>query len=127
MAFTLNTKAYAFSGIANSITSYLYKAAGGVSNAFSVVTAQVGLASANSPNDAKNRVKWKLSMPAVAESASACACPGSVVSLADADITVRFTKNMTDTERTDFGLRLQELVATPEFQASLVSFPQPTS
>lgn len=119
MAIVLNTKTYSFSGILNGITGYVERS-GGIAAAFSNLTASLRI-------DSKVRIVWKLVMPIVAEEASACACPGDVVELADASITIRLDPKMTTAERTDFGLRLKDLVASAEFQAGITSLVQPNA
>lgn len=125
MALTLNTKTYSFSGIANAITTYLERS-GGIAAAFSAVTASLRMDSGSS-REAKSRIQWKLQFPVVADEASACACPGDVVIEADASIAIRLSKNMALAERTDFALRLKDLVASTEFQSSIINLQQPTA
>lgn len=118
---TLNTKVYNGSGVLNGIAQYIERS-GGVAGAFGALTASVKVAFGT----AKSRIHWKVGMPVVAEEASACACPGTVVTRLDADIDVRMDPNASVAERTDFALRLKDLVASTEFQSSIIDLQQPT-
>lgn len=118
---TLNTKVYNGVGILNGIAQW-FERSGGLAGAFSSLTASVVVGFAKS----KSRVHWKIGMPVVAAEASACACPGDAVRRLDADINVRLDSTATLAERTDFALRLKDLVATTEFQQSIINFQQPT-
>ena len=114
----LNTKTYIGRGIANAIATWMETSAGVVA-AFSAVTASLRL-------DTKVRVQWKLEVPVVATEASSCVCPGQVLRVSDANLQIRMDPGATTAERTDFALRLKDLVASPEFQASIISISQPT-
>lgn len=118
----LNTKTYNGRGVANGIATYMETSAGFLAG-FSPVTGSILLPAGR---DAKGHVKWRLSLPVMAEEASACACPGEEIDLIDAFIQVRASRGVSATVRTDFGLRLKDLVALPEFQASIASLSQPT-
>lgn len=118
---TLNTKVYNGSGVLNGIAQY-FERSGGVAGAFSALTASVKVAFGT----AKSRIHWKLGYPVVAEEASVCACPGTVTRRLDADVDIRLDPTATVAERTDFALRLKDLVASPEFQASIINLQQPT-
>lgn len=119
---TLNSKVYTGRGLANLIASWVNMASGLLS-AFAQVTGSVKLPQGR---DAKANIQWRLKMPIVAEEASACACPGSVVDEIDAYIQVRCSQGVTSAVRTDFALQLKDLVATTDFQSSIISFQQPT-
>lgn len=114
----VNTKTYNGTGVISGIGQYTERS-GGIAAAFSSLTASVVLG-------VKSRIHWKLRLPVVADEASSCACPGQVVRSADADLAIRMDPGMTLAERTDFALRLKDLVASPEFQASIISLQQPT-
>lgn len=120
MAITLNTKAYAFTNVLNGISSYLHRAAG-VAAGFMSLTSRVSIDSANS------RVSWKLKVPVVGTEATSCACPGDILRLSVADVNVKLAPGATVAERTDFALQLKDLVASPEFQASIINLQQPTA
>lgn len=119
MAITLNTKAYGFAGIANAVSTYVERS-GGIAAAFSNLSASLRF-------DTKVRGVWKLDVPIVATEASSCACPGQVVKLSDVSINFRLDTKLTADERTDFALRVKDLVASPEFQASITNLVLPSA
>lgn len=121
MALTLNTKTYAWSGIANMISTW-FERTGGVAAAFSSVTASAKISTSKAE---RTRINWKLRLPVVATEATSCACPGDVVRSIDGDINLRIDSGMTLAERTDYALRLKDLVASPKFQASIINLEQP--
>lgn len=118
---TLNTKVYTGRGVANAIASWM-NAGVGLLAGFAHASANVRLPQGK---DAKANIQWRLKMPVVAEEASACACPGTAIDEIDAYIQVRCTQGVSSAVRTDLALQLKDLVATPEFQASIISFQQP--
>lgn len=113
----LNSKTYTGQGIVNTLGRYTERSAG-VADGFSPLTGSVVV-------DTKSRVKWKLSLPIIAEEASACACPGSVLRVADVDITIRMDKGMTLAERTDVADRVKDLTAHATFRDSVISLISP--
>lgn len=115
----LNTKNYLGAGIANAISAFTDRSAG-IAAAFSHATFNLRIA----PKD-KIRGTVKLDLPVVATEATSCACPGDVVRLADATISFRMDPGMTATERTDFALRLKDLVATSAFQDMVINLVVP--
>ena len=117
---TLNTKVFDFSGIVNAITTFSNRAAGVVAG-FKTATASIRLTSE------KSRVYWKLGFPVVAEEETSCVCPGEALRRLDADLNVRMDPGATTAERTDFALSLKDLVASPEFQASIINLQMPSS
>lgn len=119
MSITLNTKTYSFAGIANAISTYVDRS-GGIASAFSNITSSLRF-------DTKVRGQWKLEVPIIVTEASSCACPGDVAKVSDLNLSYRLDKNLTLAERTDFALRVKDLVASPEFQASIINLTQPTA
>lgn len=120
MALTLNTKVFNFSGVVNAIATFLNTAAG-VVGGFKTVSASIRL------TPEKSRVTWKAGFPVVAAEESACSCPGQVLRRLDADFNIRMDPSATVAERTDFALSLKDLVASPEFQASIISLQTPAA
>lgn len=122
MSLTLNTKIYSFTGfIQGAIARYL-NAGSGTASGFKTVTAKV-----EDPNrEGMIKVRWKLKLPTVVSEAE-CACPGGVVRENFADIVVTISSSAPAAERTDLALSLQDLVATPEFQASITSLQTPSA
>lgn len=119
MSLTLNTKVYPFAGIASSISSYVYRGLG-LAALFSPVTASVKL-------DTMSRIQWKLRVNNPQPEDSGCCTTDPVAGFEEADIKIRMSLNATTAERTDFALRLKDLVATPEFQASIINLEQPSA
>lgn len=124
MAITLNTKSYTFRGVVNAVSVYLNGT--GLASSFSNLTISLRVPFGANAKE-KIRGAWKLSVPVIAEEAGTCACPGEVLRVSDADITFRMAANATLAERTDFALRLKDLTASPEFQASVISLSLPSS
>lgn len=114
---TLNTKVYSGNGVRNGTASYTERTAG-VPAGFSDASLEIQMGSGAS---ARVRIYGKLNLPVIAAEASTCACPGQVLRRADANLNIRIDPTMTAAERTDFGLRLKDWVASPEFQASIAS------
>jgi len=110
---TLNTKTYTGDGIFNGLASWTERS-GGIAASFSRLTQSLVI-------NSMARIRTKLVMPIVATESSSCACAGDVVRTADADISVRLHPGMTLAERTDFADRLQDLVASAQFRAALIS------
>lgn len=117
---TLNTKAYSFSGLLNGIASFLHRGAG-VAASFLTLTGRVRLTAKDSI------VSWMLRVPVVATEATACACPGDAVRVSHVDISVKLPAGATKAERTDIALQVKDLVASPEFQASIIDLAQPSA
>lgn len=122
MSLTLNTKIYSFSGfIQGAIARYL-NAGGGTAGSFKTATAKV-----DAVNQEKMiKVRWKLRLPVVADEAS-CMCPDGVVRECFADIVASVPASALAAERTDLALSLKDLVATPEFQASIINLQTPSA
>lgn len=114
---TLNTKVYVGSGLINGIANWRNLAAG--------VAAGIARVTASIRFDSKTRLQWKLAVPVVATTESACACPGEPLRIADAVINIRMDPGATSAERTDFALQLKDLVASTDFQSSIISLAQP--
>ena len=125
MAINLNTKSYTFRGIVNAVSTYLNGT--GLASSFSALTASLRVPVGKPDVKEKIRGAWKLSVPVVAEEAGTCACPGDVLRVSDADISFRMAANATLAERTDFALRLKDLTASPEFQASIINLQLPNA
>lgn len=123
MAITLNAKAYNWAGFnANSQSVYKYTG-GGLPSSFSYLTSKV-----NTGVGAKESVaRWNLSIPHVATEASACACPGAVLGTDYVQFQVQISPVTTAAERTDLWTRIRDLVASPEFKASIEGLTQPSA
>lgn len=119
---TLNTKTYSGSGFVNGLVSWIERS-GGIAAAFSVVRSSLRM---DPESKGKVRIKWDLDMPIVAAEGSECACPGDVLRKADVTVSIRLDKGLTLAERTDFMERLEDLVQTTQFRASVISLEQQT-
>jgi len=114
----LNSLNYVGTGILNGV-SYFYERASGLVNAFSVLTGRVNYGTT------KTTVAYKLTVPIVQEDDSACGCAGEVVRTTIVDISVRFDRSATSAERADVLARVQDLVATTQFESSIINLAQP--
>lgn len=119
MSIILNTKTYGFAGIANAIAQFVDRS-GGIASSFSNLTSSLRF-------DTKVRGQWKLEVPIIAGEAGPCACPGEVVKVSDLNLSFRLDTGLTVAERTDFALRVKDLVASPEFQASIINLTLPAA
>lgn len=117
----LNTKTFGGRGIIAGVASYL-EATAGVLAGFLTLTGSVKLPQAKL---AKAKTEWRLRIPVVTEDASACACPGEAVDEIDCYIVVRASQGTSTAVRTNMALMVKDLTASPEFQASVISFTQP--
>lgn len=114
----LNTLSYVGTGILNGV-SYFWERTGGIVSSFSSLTSRV--------NFSQNRtnILWKLDIPVVSDEASTCACPGDVLRSTIVDVNTRFDRTATVAERLDAYERLVDLVASPEFKASITNLQLP--
>lgn len=124
MAITLNSVVYNWSGFDQSGTSRWTATAAGVASAFSNLTARVTIGSQTSKNLSTSRAKWRVQVPVVATENSSCGCVGTVLRTAYADITVDFDPTATAAERQDVRKRIQSLVLTTEWIASIDNLTQ---
>lgn len=113
-SIVLNSLTYVGEGLINGASSF-WERAGGVLNAFSQLTNRV------SYNPTKTVVAWKLTVPIVKADDTACGCAGEVLRSTIVDITVRFDRSATATERADVLARIEDLVATTQFASSISS------
>lgn len=120
MAITLNTKAYAFAGFNANQQSVYKHTGGGLPSSFSYLTTKVNTGTGKADSTAR----WNLSVPHVAVDASACACPGGVLGTDYIRIETSVSPVTTAGERTDLWTRIRDLVASPEFMASIENLSQ---
>lgn len=121
MSITLNTKVYNFRGfLPNGVSRYL-ETSGGVPASFSPLTNIVA------DGKSKTDVRWRLELPVTATVDSECACVGDVLRLYRINISVEVPPGSLAAERTDVNTRIANLVASPEFQASITSLVQPAA
>lgn len=118
-SMTLNTKAYTPRGTQNGISTWALAGDATFGGAVSTLTESV-----RGPlGDGKTRTRWVLSVPKNATADSPCACTGSNLGTGKADIVIDIPANFTAAERQDFVDRIQAMVATTVFDAS-VSTPE---
>lgn len=113
----LNTKTYAGPVYMNGLSTWTERS-GTVAAAFSPLTGSFRF-------DTKSRLNWKVAVPIVAAEDSSCSCTGAVLRVSDCSISIRMDPGATTAERTDFALRLKDLVASTEFQSSIINLQQP--
>lgn len=125
MSITLNSKVYNFVGFDKNGVSVYQEVSAGVPTGFSYLTCRVVQ---STDNKADVAVRWRLTMPIVAATDSDCSCAGSVLR------TYRYDEGKVSipaaalaAERTDFALRLKDLVASAAYQASITSLTQPSA
>lgn len=123
MSIVLNAKTYSFDGFTAQSISHYSDRSGGVPASFSPLTSKVedGSASANT------KVRWKLKVPVVATVDSSCSCDGSLLREYIVDIVTTVPPGSTSTERTDLAARIEDLVASAQFIASITNLVQPNA
>jgi len=123
MSISLNSKTYSYAGWNQNQQAVYSEKSGGVPASFSYLTTKVNTGTGKSDSTAK----WNLSVPIVATSDSDCACAGD--SLRTYYVRIEFTapSGSTAAERADLLARIQDLVQTSEFVASISSLAQPNS
>lgn len=119
----LNSKDYAFAGFNNAGQSVYRESAGGVPTSFSYLTNKVTTRGAK----ANSEDRWHLSVPHVADSASACACEGDITGTDYVRIDVSLSPTTSATQRTDILMRIQDLVLTSQFVNSVTGLIQPSA
>lgn len=125
MAIVLNSKTYNFAGFDQNGVSVYKETSSGVPGGFSMLTCRV-TTPATDKADAK--VMWRLTMPILAAADSTCACEGAVLRVYrfdDGKVTI--PSGSLSAERADFLARIQSLVDTTQYAASINSLTQPTS
>lgn len=115
---TLNTKVYAPRGKTGDVASWALVGDTSFGGATSIITESVRGPDRKS---GVSRVQWRFQVPKAATTDSACACVGSELGRATANIDVVIGSVLTPAERTDLTLRLQALVANAVFRASVES------
>lgn len=114
----LNSKTYTGGSVVNGIMQWTERSLG-LAGLFSWVRSQLRTTD-------RVRPRWTLRLPyPTPEGAAACCGPEQTRS-ADADINVRLDLDLSLAERTDFADRLQALVASAQFRASIIQLEQQT-
>lgn len=116
----LNTKTYTFASDQSGIITW-NETSGGIPTGFSKLT----LALREPSKDGPFRLEMRLGMPVVAAVDSACSCTGEVLRHEDARVVVEIPQTGSTAERTDYGLRLKDLLANAQVQAALATLVRP--
>jgi hypothetical protein len=120
VSIILNSKTYNWAQFDPAGASRYTETAGGVPTSFSPLTARV------SEGTGKTRkVKWRLAIPTVATTDSDCSCAGTVLSTDYVNIEIDLSATGTLASRQDILARLQALVLTAQFEASVENLVQP--
>lgn len=119
----LNTKTYTYSSDQAGIITWL-ETSGGIPTGFSRLT--MSLREPNDPTKGSpHRVDLRLRVPIVADESSICNCVGEILRWEDVRISVEIPSSGTTAERTDFALRLKDLLANAQVQSALASLVRP--
>ena len=122
MPITLNSKPFSFSGFVQGVIARFLNKDASVPLGFLALTAKVD----EPGKDGNYKVRWKLKLPTVIDSAS-CACPDGAVSELFADIVVTIPRNSTAPQRDAMSKSLKDLTASAEFTASVNSLVTPSA
>lgn len=115
----LNGLNYVGTGILNGV-SWFWEKSKGIVNAFSDLTCRMNL------TKDRSNVLWKMTVPVTVTSDSPCGCAGDVVRTTFVDISVRFARTATATERADVLARIKDLVASTHFGSSISDLALPS-
>lgn len=110
---TLNAHVYAPAGVSNGVARWLDKSSSAAHP--QSLTESVGNPSAQG----MFRIRFKLDVPVVAASDTACACAGSLSSTARVDISVLVPASFTAAQRTDLQLQITALAASAAFVSAV--------
>lgn len=126
MSLSLNTKVYAYAGVVGNYSRYAYKTLG-LAQLFSWATGWVSVGTKRVKGGAiePTHVKWRLKVAVPVPGDSECGCSGDVKGEITAFIDITIDSSLDQAARTDFALRLKDLVGTPEFQGTIISLEQP--
>lgn len=119
---TLNTKTYTYASDQAGIITW-NELSGGIPTGFSKAT--LALREPNGKPNSVYRLEMHLTMPTVAAADSECACTGEVLRNEAGRVIVEIPTTGTTAERTDYGLRLKDLLANAQVQAALASLTRP--
>lgn len=120
----LNSKTYAFSGVAGAFTRYAYRALG-LAQLFSWVTAAVTQGKAKLNKPASTRVRWNILQIVPVPEDSACGCEGDIKSRSTVYFDADIDGSSDAAARADLLAQIQDLVLTAEFAASITNLEQP--
>lgn len=108
---TLNSVVYNPSGTNNGLTSWIDRSAG-IAAGFSPLTEKFQLDQGPSH---LTKLSFRLELPVVADSDTACACSGSLLGKNTVNVSVWIRDGAPESERTDLLTRIQDLVSSAPF------------
>lgn len=108
---TLNTKVYAPRGNIGGVSKWTLAGDTSFNGASSSITESVR----EPQKSGVSRIKFKLDLPKAAGTNSACACEGDLIATGLCNIEVVVPSSFSASERDDFRLRIQGLVASQIF------------
>lgn len=123
MAIVLNTKSYAFAGFNTNQQSVYRETGAAYPSGFSYLTSKVNVGTGTRASNSK----WNLSIPHVATASTACSCEGSVLGTDYVRVESEFSPSTSAADRLDAWTRLRDLVASPEFKATMTGLTQPSA
>jgi hypothetical protein len=121
MAIVINGKTYNFDGFDRNGVAVYTERSGSVPTSFSVLT--FGIETGKDVS----KITVRLSVPIVATDDSDCSCAGSVLRVSRFTWTLEEPNTGTTADRTDWQARIEELTATAQFSALLISLVKPTT
>lgn len=121
MSIVINSKTYNFDGFDRNGVAVYTERSGSVPTSFSVLT--FGIETGKDTT----RITVRLSVPVVAAEDSDCSCAGAVQRTSRMTWTFEEPNTGTTAERTDWQARIEELTATAQFSALLISLVKPTT
>lgn len=124
MAIVLNGKTYDFIGFDQNGVATWQETSGDIPSSFGYLTCRV----TRGGSSAETVVRWRLTMPIVAASDSACCNGGKVLRIFRYDegkVTVPSTS--TAAERTDFRARILALTGTAQYVSSILHLVAPSN
>lgn len=120
---TLNTVSYVPTGVVAGLAGWINRGSG-VPGAFSRASISVN---DPGPSGKVYRVTAKLALPTVAATDTDCACAGDVLRTDNVTVEFLLPVSSTTAERTDFYLRLKDLVASAPFVDAVENLNSTTS
>lgn len=120
----LNSKTYTYAGVLGNYSRWAYRSLG-LAQLFSWVQGYVATNFDAKTKKATSSVKWRIMVPVPVAEDSACGCEGDVLGTITGYIDIQLNGALDTAARTDFLAQLQDLIATAEFTASVVSLEQP--
>jgi hypothetical protein len=120
-SITLNSVVYSYASDQGGIITWR-DTTGGIPTGFGTITMRMGLTPSK---DGPYRVELGLRLPVVATDDSDCSCAGTLLRYENVRVSVELPQTGTAAERTDFAVRLKDLLANALVQAALSSLVRP--